>query len=243
VSSGARRLAVPPIDGDVTGAELDTDVKRELATLRSASAGTVARHLVMAGRLLDTDPEVAWLHAAEARRLAGRVAVVREAAGVAAYTAGHYGEARTEFRAARRLNGSAAYLPVLADCERGLGRPERALELLDDPDVGRLEPTDRVELLIVAGGALRDLGRVDEALRLLAQRELEASPPGPGTVRLRYAYADALAAAGRPEDALSWFTRAAEIDHDDETDAAERVALLQGVPFDEGSGASPEPAP
>jgi predicted TPR repeat methyltransferase len=45
-------------------------------------------------------------------------------------------------------------------------------------------------------------------------------------VRLWYAYADALLAAGRRDDAESWFTAALSIDEDEETDAAERLAAL-----------------
>ena len=93
---------VPAIDDDVTGRELDADIRQELSTLASGNAGTVARHLVMAGMLIDTDAELAHRHAQEARRMAGRVAVVREAAGQAAYAAGHYAEALTEFKAARK---------------------------------------------------------------------------------------------------------------------------------------------
>jgi tetratricopeptide (TPR) repeat protein len=222
---------VPPIDGDVTGAELDAPVKRELATLRSASAGTVARHLVMAGRLLDTDPETAWLHAAEARRLAGRVAVVREAAGVAAYTAGHFREALAEFRTARRLTGSPDYLPVIADCERGVGRPDRAVALLDDPDTARLTGSDAAELLVVVAGAYRDLGRPGDARALLEPQLRTARAGGPGAARLSYAYADLLAESGNVDQALHWFAQAAEADEDAATDADERIAALQGIDF------------
>ncbi len=83
----------------------------------------------MAAQLLDEDPELAYAHAQAAQRRAGRVGLVREALGIAAYQVGHYEEALRELRTARRLTGSSEHLAVMADCERGLGRPERALDL------------------------------------------------------------------------------------------------------------------
>ena len=41
-------------------------------------------------------------------------------------------------------------------------------------------------------------------------------------VRLRYAYADALEAAGRNDEAREWFAKCANLDPDEETDALER---------------------
>lgn len=214
----------PPLPDDVTGRELDRDVLRELASLPPETAPLVARHLVMAGRLLDEDDELAYAHAGAARRRAPRLAATREALGLAAYRTGRFGEALAELRAARRISGSPAHLPVLADCERGLGRPERALALADDPAVRSLDKAGQVEMRIVAAGARRDLGQLDAAVVLLQRPELTA-PPGPAWVaRLRYAYADALAAAERSEEAATWFGRAAEADPEGLTDAAERAA-------------------
>jgi len=220
---------VPAIDDDVTGKELDADIRQELSTLASGNAGTVARHLVMAGMLIDTDAELAHRHAQEARRMAGRVAVVREAAGQAAYAAGHYAEALTEFKAARRINGSAAFLPMMADSERGLGRPEKALEIAGSEDAAALDSSGKAELLIVAAGAHNDLGERAKALRTLQVRALTSRRRVTWVARLRYAYADLLLEDGRKDDAVEWFTRAAEADVDGETDADDRLAELAGV--------------
>ena len=46
-------------------------------------------------------------------------------------------------------------------------------------------------------------------------------------VRLRYAYADTLEAAGRESDALAWFHRTHAIDSEELTDAAERADQLE----------------
>jgi tetratricopeptide (TPR) repeat protein len=218
----------PVIDDDVTGRELDREVRQDLATLAAPVAGTVARHLVMAGRLLDSDPELAFAHTQEARRLAGRVAVVREAAGFAAYEAGHYDVALSELRAARRMSGRADYLPVMADCERGVGRPERALQLADDPGVRFLDAEGRAELALVLSGALRDLGRADEA-----ERTLRAALPARGTqaqwvARLQYALGDLLAEAGRTDEAVAAFSAAEAGDVEGSMDAGERLVVLLG---------------
>ncbi len=220
---------MPPIDADVTGRELDDDVREELGGLASASAGTVARHLVMAVRHIDDDPERAYLHAQEARRMGGRIAVVREAAGQAAYAAGHYAEALSELRAARRINGSVTYLPIMADCERGRGRPDKALELAQSDEVQQLDTAGRTEMLIVAAGAHRDLGDLDAALRTLQVQGLNSRRRTGWVARLRYAYADLLLEAGREAEAVEWFTRSADADTEGVTDADDRLAELAGM--------------
>jgi hypothetical protein len=218
--------ADPPTDPDVTGRELDDDVRAELKSLSGGAAGAVARHLVMAGRLLDDDPELAYQHAVAARRRAGRVGVVREATGIAAYAAGRYAEALAELRAARRITGSAEYLPMMADSERGLGRPRRALDIAADPAITGLDPAGRIEMLIVAAGARRDLGQLEAAAVSLQVPELHSRSRQPWIARLRYAYADALLTLGRLTEAREWFVRAAEADDEGQTDALERIEHL-----------------
>src|SRR2546422_11489888 len=110
--------------------------------------------------LVDEEPELALEHARYARSRAARVAVVREAAGVTAYHAGEWAEALSELRAGRRMTGSEAHLAVMADCERALGRPERALELAAEAG-SELPPATATELRIVVAGARRDLGQLD----------------------------------------------------------------------------------
>lgn len=217
----------PEIPDGVTGQELDRFVLRALSGLPSRVAGQVAAHLVMAGRLVDEDPERAYQHARAARGLAGRVAVVREAVGETAYASGRYQEALAELRAGRRINGSADYLPIMADCERALRRPLRALELAKDPQVAGLDPAGQAEITIVAAGARRDLGQLEAALQLLETAPLASRARQPWVARLRYAYADALAAAGRGPDAVTWFHRTVAVDGQRATDAEERLAELE----------------
>ncbi len=225
-SADQRSYDGPAIDDDVTGAELATPVRRQLGSLPDRLAERVARHLVMAGRLLYDDPQTAYQHTQAARARAGRLAVVREASGEAAYVAGHFSEALSDLRAARRMNGSAAYLPMMADCERALGRPDRALSLARDDAVSRLDESGQVEMTIVAAGARRDTGDVAAAVALLEAAPLHSRSRSPWAARLRYAYADALLEAGRPEDALEWFHRTVAADSASATDAVDRVAAL-----------------
>ncbi|MCV2393371.1 hypothetical protein OEB99_03535 [Actinotalea sp. M2MS4P-6] len=154
----------------------------------------------MAGRLLDEDPELAYQHAQAAVRRAGRVDVVREAAGIAAYHTGRYAEALRELRTVRRLSGSAEHLPVMADCERGLGRPERAIALAKDEGVATLDRTAKVELAMVVAGARLDLKDPEGALVALNTPEAR-SAKGELAVRVAQVRVDALEAAGRPDDA------------------------------------------
>jgi hypothetical protein len=228
-SAEQRRYDGPPIPEDVTGRELDPSVRQQLRSLPEKLANRVARHLVAAGRVLESDPETAYQHTLAARGRAARLAIVREACGEAAYLAGHYAEALTELRAARRMNGSADFLAVMADCERALGRPERALALAKDPAVDRLDTPTRVEMLIVAAGARRDMGQAEMAVRMLDVKDLHTQAPSPWAARLRYAYADSLLAAGRRDDAVEWFHRVVAVDSESLTDADERLAELEGA--------------
>jgi hypothetical protein len=220
------RPSAPTIDDDVTGRELDKSVRQELATLDGPVAGTVARHLVMAGRLMDDDPEGAHNHTQHARTLAGRVALVREAAAYAAYNAGHYDIALSEFRTARRISGRAEFLAVMADCERGVGRPEKAIELADDPAADNLPLDARAELAIVTAGALRDLHRSGEALALIQRTMPSHAPQEQWVARLQYALGDLLAEMGRNDEAVAAFAAAEAGDLEGSLDAGQRVVDL-----------------
>lgn len=217
----------PPLPEEITGKELSANVRAQLKGLPEKLAARVARHLAAAGELIDDDPETAYQHALAARSRAPRLAVVREAAGEAAYAAGHYAEALAELRAAKRMNGATAYLPIMADCHRALGNPKRALELAKSPAVVKFAPAAKAEMTIVEAGARRDLGQHDAALRTLELAPLTSKSREPWVVRLRYAYADSLEQAGRPRDALTWFHRTNAIDADEVTDAADRAAALE----------------
>ena len=217
----------PPIPEEITGRELDRSVAGQLKGLPDKLALRVARHLAAAGVLIDSDPETAYQHTLAARARASRLAVVREATGEAAYAAGHYAEALAELRAAKRMNGATDYLPIMADCHRALGQPEQALKLAKSPAVPNFAPAAKAEMTLVESGARRDMGQLDAALRTLELAPLQSKSREPWVVRLRYAYADTLEAAGRDTDALAWFHRTHAIDSHELTDAAERAEALE----------------
>jgi tetratricopeptide (TPR) repeat protein len=216
------RIFEPDIPEHVTGEELEKSVRAELLSLSAENAKVVARHMVCVNLYMDIDPELAHKHATAAAYHAGRLAVVRETAGYAAYRAGHYEIALKELRAANRISGDVTSWPVMADCERGLGNPLKALKMAGSPEVSRLEKAEEIEMRIVAAGARRDLGEFDAAVVTLQCRELQ-NDREPWSLRIRFAYADALDASGRKEEAREWFAKCVLIDLDEETDAAERA--------------------
>lgn len=216
------RIFEPDIPDDVTGEELEKSVRSELLSLSAENAKVVARHMACVNLYMDIDPELSHKHAQAAAFHAGRLAVVRETAGYAAYRAGHYEIALKELRSAHRISGDVSMWPVMADCERGLGNPLKALQLAGSAEVKRLAKAEEIEMRIVASGARRDLGELDAAVITLQCKELK-NESEEWAIRLRYAYADALSAAGRSDESREWFRKCAEIDIDNLTDAAERI--------------------
>ena len=211
----------PIIPEGITGEELDKVTRGDLLTLSADNAKIVSQHLACVHAFADSEPETAHEHAQAAVRHAGRVAVVRETAGYAAYRVGKYEIAIKDLKAAFRINGDVSIWPVLADCERGLGRPRKALDLAAAPEAKKLAKEQAVELRIVAAGARRDLGEIDAAVVTLQTNDLNTENNS-WAIRLRYAYADALAAAGRDDEAKKWFKKCADLDVEESTDAAER---------------------
>lgn len=222
----APREQGPAIPAEIEAKQLAPDVRRELITLDRPTADFVARHLVAAGELIDEDPEAALAHARAARGRAGRIAAVREAVGIAAYHSGDWAQALAELRAARRMGSKSALLPLIADCERGVGRPERAIELARAPEAEQLTGDDADELRMVVAGARADLGQLEQALAVLSTPQLDPTRTGPTAARLFYAYAETLLALHRRDEALQWFMHAAAADLEGMTDAEERITEL-----------------
>jgi tetratricopeptide (TPR) repeat protein len=224
----------------VTAEQLDPEVRAELRTLPAHLADAVARWLAAAAA--EPDADRAYDYAVQARRLAARVGVVRETAGVAAYRAGRWADALAELRTARRLTGRAGYLPLIADAERALGRADRALAVIHDPAARQLDRATQIELLLVESGIRRDEGRAAAGAAVLQVPELTDRVRHPWSARLFYAYADALLDAGRPEEARDWFGRAAAADTAEETDAAERYELLDNIVIEDLTEPEPDQA-
>lgn len=218
---------------------LPASVRAELKGLPKDLANTVGAHILAAGELLDVDPKLAYRHAEAARRRAGRLPVVREAAAETAYVSGHYDIALREFRAIRRMSGGDELLPVLADCERALGRHREALELLASLDPGTKKLGLRIECILVEAGIRSDLGQRGEAMRLLKAAISHRIGPKLGQARLRYAYADLLEREGRLDAAREWFESVARMDPENQLEVTERLAALDGIVLPEDF--DPEP--
>jgi tetratricopeptide (TPR) repeat protein len=221
----------PELPDWVDARELDPAVRSALRGLDPRNVEKVAGHLVAAGNLVDDDPVAALAHARAARDRASRVAVVREAVGVAAYHAEDYAEAARELRAYRRMSGDEGYRAVLADCERALGRPEVALRLVAEALADGPDAEETTELRLVEAGARRDLGEA-AAARLVLEAALGGRPDPaaldasePGLLRIASAYADLLADQGEESRATEWLTAIAAADPEDLTGAVERLGI------------------
>ena len=224
----AAREDEPPTPEGVDEKVLPFGVRAELRGLPKDLAAVVAAHLVAAGELIDEDPELAYRHAEAARRRAARLPVVREATAETAYAAGEYSVALNEYRALRRMTGGAEYLPVMADCERALGRPNNALRLAKEAAAEKLEVDQRVEMIIVEAGARDDLGQTAEGLRVLKNAIVEKLGGASAQARLRYAYADMLERQGDTKGARQWFVSALAKDTEQLLDCQDRIDALDG---------------
>ena len=200
-------------------------------TLSGPNRDIVARHLVMAGQLIDLDPEAAYQHAQAAVSRAGRVDVVREAAALTAYASGRYEEALREVRAVRRMRGDESLRAVEADAERGLGHPDKAVDIIDATDASSLELAEQVELVLVSSGARADLGQSDVGLVIVddALAVLPASADDELRRRLMEVKAERLTELGRTEEAEAVIAEMpAEVEDTDIID----VALYQDADVD-----------
>ncbi|MFW6599522.1 hypothetical protein ACQBAU_11140 [Propionibacteriaceae bacterium Y2011] len=224
---------------------LPIPVRAELKGLPTELADIVGAHLVAAAEAMEVDPALALRHAQAARRRAARMAVTREAVAEAAYAAGEWSVALNEFRSLRRMTGDTAWLPVMADCERALERPQAALRLVAEAAELGLPRDQAMEMRIIEAGARADLGQTAEAARVLRRSLAEVERrPGPERIRVGYAYADRLLESGDTKQGGTLFRQVADWDVDGITDAAARCDELEGFHFDlSDSDAAPDDDP
>ncbi|MEP6478286.1 MAG: hypothetical protein ABJB03_02750 [Rhodoglobus sp.] len=231
IRSVRQRHDDPEIPDDVKPADLDRIARNELKTLSKENAEGVAQHLVMAARLIEDDPALAHAHAVSAARRAGRIGVVRETLAITAYATGDYGLALRELRTYRRITGRDDQLPMMVDSERGLGRPEKALELGRSVPRASLPVAVQVELAIAMSGARLDLGQADAALAELQIPQLDGSTAFSYSPALFDAYATVLEELGRTDEAEQWWersVRAAEaIDAGENADETEFIEIIE----------------
>ena len=223
-----QRVPEPKVPDDVEPADLERGARAELRALGRANAENVARHLVMVQRLLNDDPQTAYEHARYASSHAGRVAVVRETTGIAAYLAGHYSEALREIRAARRLSGLDLHRAIEVDCERALGHVDKALQAAQAADPRQLDEIERAELAMVVSSLRHDMGQTDLGL-IVIEDAIRARPSDSETLRrLHSVRADRLEEVGRHQEAEAIRDRIGPepVEEDDYDSQAEE----QGIP-------------
>ena len=208
----ADRPKSPMIPEEITEKDLDLLVRVQMKTLSPENAERVSRHLAMVGLLIDADPELAHKHALAAADRAGRIGVVRETLGVTAYTVGDFTLALRELQAFRRISGSNDQLPLMVDSERGLGRPDRALELGRSVPVDKLSPAVRANLAIAMSGARLDKGQNELALAELEIAELNPAKVFDYSPQLFRAYGNTLDILGKEAESKKWFDLAERAD-------------------------------
>jgi len=194
--------------------------------LTKENADFVARHMVMAGRLIESDPALAHRHALAAARRGGRIAVVRETVGITAYATEDFALALRELRTYRRISGSDDQLPLMVDSERGVGRAEKALELGRSVPREKLDPAVQVALAIAMSGARLDLGQPETALEELRIPQLDPERAFAWSPALFDAYATVLSELGREDEAEQWWQRS-----DRATIALDRAAIPDDEEF------------
>jgi hypothetical protein len=202
----------PLIPHEIQPEDLDMGVRVQLKTLSAENAEMTARHLAMVSYLAEQDPELAHRHAQAAASRAGRIPVVRETVGITAYFVEDWALSLRELLAHRRMTNSNDHVPMMIDCERGLGRPQRGLELGQIIDRASLSADVRVSLAIAMSGARLDLEQNEMALVELEIKELNPNSVFDYSPRLFWAYADTLEVLGREADAAKWADLAARAD-------------------------------
>lgn len=207
---------------------LPRDIVNELNRVsRPGKEHQAAARLERAVELLDRgDSRGAVAEAQKAKELATRSAAVREVLGMALYQQRRWREALSELQAYRRMSGRADQNHLIADAERGVGRPERAVPLAEEALAQRGVPIEaKAEAVIVAASALADMGRFDQALGLLRRVRTKDDVARPEVIRVWYVIADILEKAGRPKEAAEQFRKIMR--HDPAAyDVAERIAQL-----------------
>ncbi|PKY69432.1 hypothetical protein CYJ40_10720 [Brevibacterium ravenspurgense] len=220
------RFNAPPIPEGITGKELPGHVKSELRGLSAENSERTAKHIVAAGFLLDVDLDQAYEHAKAAARSAGRIGAAREALGLVAYHKGLYDEASRELRTHMRITGSKDNLAVIADAERGRGRPQKAIDMFADANRNDLSKDIWLELAIVAAGAHSDLGDLETARKTIEDVGFTGHKPA-SAIRLLQAYADLLRVSGDSETADK-YDKLAQVtaERTGLTDASEEVDII-----------------
>lgn len=198
-----RRPGEPKMPKGVEWSMLSTDDRERLRGLSKEHAENIGLHILAAYTLEERDPELALEHAKWVAHQASRIDFARETLAFVAYRQGDYKLALREFRTAFRMNGFLDYLPFIADCERGMGEPKKAIETAMSDDAKYLRGESKAEMFLVYAGALGDLELWDKAIEIV--HTLGRSKGLAGEYRMRAVQAEQyfLEQAGRSDEAVA----------------------------------------
>ncbi|OSH02919.1 helicase [Bifidobacterium adolescentis] len=198
-----RRPGEPKMPKGIEWSMLSTDDRERLRGLSKEHAENIGLHILAAYTLEERDPELALEHAKWVAHQASRIDFARETLAFVAYRQGDYKLALREFRTAFRMNGFLDYLPFIADCERGMGEPKKAIETAMSDDAKYLRGESKAEMFLVYAGALGDLELWDKAIEIV--HTLGRSKGLDGEYRMRAVQAEQyfLEQAGRSDEAVA----------------------------------------
>lgn len=198
-----RRPGEPKMPKGIEWSMLSTDDRERLRGLSKEHAENIGLHILAAYTLEERDPELALEHAQWVAHQASRIDFARETLAFVAYRQGDYKLALREFRTAFRMNGFLDYLPFIADCERGMGEPKKAIETAMSDDAKYLRGESKAEMFLVYAGALGDLELWDKAIEIV--HTLGRSKGLAGEYRMRAVQAEQyfLEQAGRSDEAVA----------------------------------------
>lgn len=198
-----RRPGEPKMPKGIEWSMLSTDDRERLRGLSKEHAENIGLHILAAYTLEERDPELALEHAKWVAHQASRIDFARETLAFVAYRQGDYKLALREFRTAFRMNGFLDYLPFIADCERGMGEPKKAIETAMSDDAKYLRGESKAEMFLVYAGALGDLELWDKAIETV--HTLGRSKGLAGEYRMRAVQAEQyfLEQAGRSDEAVA----------------------------------------
>lgn len=197
-----RRPGEPKMPKGLEWSMLSKDDRLRLRGLSKEHAENIGLHILAAYALEETDPQGALAHAKWAARQASRIDLARETLALVAYRQGDYKLALKEFRTAHRMNGYPDYLPFIADCERGLGNPRKAIEEATSDEGSQLQGESKAEMFLVYAGALGDLGLWDKAIETVQALVKARGLSGDYRMRAVQAEQNFLDQAGRGQEAL-----------------------------------------
>ena len=198
-----RRPGEPKMPKGIEWSMLSTDDRERLRGLSKEHAENIGLHILAAYTLEERDPELALEHAKWVAHQASRIDFARETLAFVAYRQGDYKLALREFRTAFRMNGFLDYLPFIADCERGMGEPKKAIETAMSDDAKYLRGESKAEMFLVYAGALGDLELWNKAIEIV--HTLGRSKGLAGEYRMRAVQAEQyfLEQAGRSDEAVA----------------------------------------